>query len=290
MRSQFARVLGLVAAAIVVSQAAGAQTPSPIAISMAYKPPSGWYSSGSSFYVRDGDKVHTLAFVSVSPKTATDVETYAADRIAAEKQRGAEVADEGPVSACDGQPGHRWTVSSASTGVAMETHVLAALVTGGVATATYGHRQGVGDRRDALDAMLTLCPGPSPNPVPSGWTAPKTRLPVSSIDSPDATSTFVAAYRLIAPDRFEAFEREALPAGKVVVDRRDPCAGSTVHRVDVQIGGQIAEIAVAYIHRTAYRYVYTRPATHDADGGAERALTAFCRAWTPAADPSAAPT
>jgi hypothetical protein len=296
MRSRYARVFCLVVLSISLAQGAGAQTAAaPITISMTYKPPGGWYSTapagaGSSYYVRDGDKVHTLTFASVSPKAASEVEAYAAERIGAERQRGAEVADDGPVTACDGQPAHRWSVVSASTGVAMETHVLAAQVTGGLATATYGHRQGVGDRRDALDAMATLCPGPFPNPVPAGWTAPKTRLPVATLDSPDSTSTFVASFRPLAPDRFDAFERDAMPAGKVVADRHDPCgSAATVHRVDVQIGGQIAEIAVAYVHRTAYRYVYTRPAAHEADTGAERALTAFCRATSAIPAASSAP-
>ena len=294
MRSGFARVSCLVALTIALAQAAGAQTSAPITISMTYKPPTGWSSiapgvPGSSYYVRDGDKVHTISFVSISPKAASEVETYAAERIAAERQRGAEVADEGPIAACDGEPAHRWTVSSASTGVAMETHILVAQVTGGLATVTYGHRQGVGDRRDALDAMLTLCPGPFPNPVPAGWTAPKTRLQVSTLESPDATSTFIATYRPIAPERFEAFERDAMPTGKVVADRHDPCGGATVHRVDVQIGGQVAEISVAYVHRVAYRYVYTRPAAHEADPGAERALTAFCRATSAMPAASSAP-
>ena len=282
-------VAAFAAAGAVAGAQTAAQTPA-FSISMAFKPPAGWIATtGGGFYVRDGDKLHTLAFASVPPKVASDVETYAAERIAAERARGAEVVDDGPITACDGQPAHRWTVTSASSGVAMEAHVLAAVVTGGLATVTYGHRAGVGDRHDALDAMATLCPGPYPNPVPAGWTAPRTRLAVSTLDSPDATSTFVASYRLLSPERFDAFERESLPTGKVVADHRDPCSGSSVHRLDVQIGGQIAEIAVAYLHRTAYRYVYTRPAAHEADTGAERALTAFCRMWSPLGTASAPP-
>jgi hypothetical protein len=287
-------LLGLLVAAAAPPPAL-AQSSGGTTTSMAYHIPAGWsrqsiVSPANVFVIRDGDKIHTLAIQSVSPKTATEVEPYAASQIASERQRGAEVVDEGATTICDGQPAHRWTVRSASTGIAMETHILAAAITGGIATATYVHRQDVGDRKDALDAMTTLCPGPYPSPVPAGWTAPKNRTAaVGSIDSPDGTSTFVTAVRPMDPDKFPAYEREASPSGTVLADHRDPCSSGTVHRIDVQIGNQIAEVSVGFLHRFAYRYVYTRPATHEADPGAERALTAFCRPSAPVPAGSASP-
>lgn len=265
-------------------------------MSLAYHVPAGWSrssltSSLSTFTIRDGDKVHVLSIHAVPTKTATEVEPYAASQIELEKQHGAEVVDEGASTICDGQPAHRWTVRSASTGVAMETHVLAATITGGIATITYAHRQGIGDRKDALDAMATLCPGPFPSPVPAGWTPPKSRAGSTvSVESPDGTSTFVTTLRPMEPDKFPAYERDAAPSGTVLADHRDPCAGGTVHRVDVQIGNQIAEVSLGIVHHFAYRYVYTRPAAHEADTGAERALTAFCRPFAPVPTGSASPT
>ncbi|MDB5094177.1 MAG: hypothetical protein JWO85_2278 [Candidatus Eremiobacteraeota bacterium] len=301
----------LTLAAAMLPAASGAQSPTPApspsstatpaptggttSITLVYKAPPGWarvssVGPGTSYVVQDGDKVHTLTFAAVSPKLGTQVDAYAADRISAERQRGAEVVDEGSTTACEGEPAHRWTILSASTGVATETKVLATTVTGGIATATYTHRQGVGDRRDGLDAMGNLCPGPFPNPVPAGWTAPKARFGITlALDSPDATSTFVASYRVMAADRFEVFERDALPKGTVVADRREPCGAGQMHRVDVKIGGQIAEITTTYLHGAGYRYVYTRPASHDADAGAERALSAFCRGASPLSNPASAP-
>jgi hypothetical protein len=129
--------------------------------------------------------------------------------------------------------------------------------------------------------MTNICPAPVANAVPAGWAAPRVRFAPSmqSLESPDGTSTFVSSFRTSGPDRFDAFERDAIPHGTVLVDRREPCGSSTtVRRVDVQIGGQISEIAVALVHGTAYKYVYTRPVGHDVDAGADRALTAFCRA------------
>jgi hypothetical protein len=288
------RALAVVAALIVALPLGGsAQTPPPQAVSLAFKGPAGWIHASiasSSFYIRDGDKLHTLTFGAVSPKLGTDVETYAGEQMAAERLRGAEIVDEGATTICEGVPGHRWTVRTASTGTPMEAHILAVAVTGGVGTATYSHKQGVGDRRDALEAMNNLCPGPFPNPVPAGWTAPKVRTGITlTSDSPDSTSTFIASYRMISADRFDAFERDSLPGGKIVSDHRDPCGTATVHRIDAQVGNQIAEVAIAYLHNSAYRYVYTRPAAHEADGSAERTLTAFCRANSPIPAGTSAP-
>lgn len=271
-------------------------TARPVAVSLAYHMPPGWrpasgVPSSSTYVIRDGDKVHLLTVRTVPPKTATDVEAYAASEIDRSKQHGAEVVDEGATTVCDGTAAHRWTVRDADGGLPMVMHVLAAAVTGGVATMTYAHRQDVGDRKDGLDAMQTLCPGPYPSPVPVGWTAPKTATatPIARLESPDGTSSFLTAYRLMDADKFPAYEREGAPSGTVLADHRDPCAGGTVHRVDVQVGNQISEVALAYMHHVAYRYVYTRPATHDADAGAERALTSFCRPFSPVASPSNAP-
>jgi hypothetical protein len=281
-----------------VPATAQAVPPGATAISMLYKPPATWgrmapsATAASVYVVRDGDKVHTLIFQTVSPKTAGDPETYAADQIAAQKTKGAEITDEGATTVCEGQAAHRWSMLTASSGTAVRMHVLAVMVTGGVATAIYTHREDVGDRRDALDAMETLCPGPIPSPVPAGWTAPKSRVPsggTGSLDSPDATSTFVTTYRPIKAEDFGTFEHGAVPSGAVLADHRDPCGTGTVHRVDVQVGGQIAEVSVAYLHHGAYKYVYTRPAAHEADAGAERALTAFCRALSPVSAASATP-
>jgi hypothetical protein len=292
--------LGLLVFSSLTPSPVSAQTAPPggATISIVYKVPPGWsrltstsVAPSSVFTIRDGDKVHSLVITSISPKTATDPETYAADEIVKQKAKGAEVTDEGTMTVCEGQPAHRWTVVSASTGTAIQMHFLATAVTGGVAAIVYSHRQDVGDRRDGLDAMETLCPGPFPSPVPAGWTAPKSRAPssIASLDSPDATSTFVTTYRLIKAEAFSSFEHDATPNGKVLADHRDPCGTGTVHRVDVQVGGQIAEVSVAYLHHTAYKYVYTRPATHEADTGAERALTAFCRSATPVPAGSAVP-
>lgn len=273
-----------------------AQSSSAAAMTLAYRVPTGWSrstvsASQSSYTIRDGDKVHVLSIQAVPIKSATEVEPYAASQIELEKQHGAEVVDEGASTICDGQPAHRWTVRSASTGVAMETHVLAATITGGIATISYAHRQGIGDRKDALDAMATLCPGPYPSPVPAGWTPPKSRAGVTvTVESPDGTSTFVTAVRPMDPQRFTAYERDSAPSGTVLADHRDPCSSGTVHRVDVQVGNQIAEVSVGLVHHFAYRYVYTRPASHDADAGAERALTAFCRPFSPVPAGSASPT
>jgi hypothetical protein len=304
MQRRAFNVLALVFVAAWLPLASTAQTPAPSAspsaspspsapvsrsITMTYKGPAGWsrstaLSTGTTYFIQDGDKLHSLAFSPVPPMTASDVETYATQRIEAERKRGAEIVDEGATTICDGEPAHRWTVRSASTGVAMEMHVLATTVTGGVATATYSHKQGIGDRRDGLEAMANLCPGPFPNPVPAGWTGPKVRIPgtVQTLDSPDSTSTFITTYRVMTPDRYDAFEKDAIPtAGTVVSDKRESCGTGSVHRVTVQLGGQITEVAVSFLHGTAYKYVYTRPAAHEADTAVERALTAFCRGTGP---------
>lgn len=284
---------GLLAAA--AAQPVLAQSSSAPVMSLAYHIPSGWSrasmtASVSSFSIRDGDKVHVISIQAVPIKTATEVEPYAASQIELEKQHGAEVVDEGASTICEGQPAHRWTVRSASTGVAMETHVLAATITGGIATIRYAHQMGIGDRKDALDAMSTLCPGPYPSPVPAGWTPPKSRTGGTvSVESPDGTSTFVTAMRPMEPERFAAYDRDAAPSGTVLADHRDPCSTGTVHRIDVQIGNQISEVSVGLVHHFAYRYVYTRPASHEPDTGAERALTAFCRPFSPVPAGSASP-
>ena len=86
----------------------------------------------------------------------------------------------------------------------------------------------------------------------------------------------------MSADRFDAYEKDAIPtAGTVVSDKREGCGTGSVHRVSVQLGGQIAEVAVAFLHGTAYKYIYTRPAAHEADPAAERTLTAFCRGTGP---------
>ena len=267
-----------------------------VSVSYAFKIPPGWSrnataSGRTSYVIRDGDKVHLLSITATTK--STDVEAFTAELIGVEKARGAEIIDEGATTICDGEPAHRWTMHSATTGIATEAHFLSVLVTGGIATAIYTHRQDVGDRRDGLDAMATLCPGPFSNPVPAGWTAPKSRIPggiSTPLDSPDATSTFLASYRpLGTTTTIESFEKQNTPSGTVLADRREPCGTGIVHRMDVQVANQVAEISVALVHGFAYRYVYTRPVTHEPDAGAERALTAFCRPSTPLTAASSAP-
>ena len=293
MQTGSPRVAALAAALVLSLPAfAAAQT----TVSYAYKVPPGWTRSApvagrSTYVVRDGDKVHLLSIGATTK--SSDVEAYTAEQIAIEKARGAEIIDEGATTLCDGEPAHRWTMHSASTGVATETHFMSVTVTGGIATMIYTHRQDVGDRRDGLEAMTTLCPGPFSNPVPAGWTPPKSRLPgglATSLDSPDATSTFIASYRpLGATTTLDTFEKQNPPSGIVLADRREPCGTGTVHRIDVQVANQIAEISVALVHGFAYRYVYTRPSAHEPDAGAERALTAFCRSSVPLTGASPAP-
>ncbi|HEY4441893.1 MAG TPA: hypothetical protein VGN14_15635 [Candidatus Elarobacter sp.] len=264
---------------------------------MTTRPPAGWRTAfgPGSYTISDGTgKNHALVFSTAGFTAGTDVEAYAATRIAAERQKGAEVSDGGPTTACDGQPAHRWTIVSASTGTTMETKVLAEVVTGGLATAAYSHPQGVGDRRDALDAMESLCPGPFGNIVPAGWPAPKSamtlRMPFASLESPDGTSTFIESNRHLATsDLYAAFEQSALPKGTVVTQRTEACGSGQVKLTDVRVGNQIAQVATAFLHHFAYRYVYTRPAEHEIDPGAERALTAFCRSASPFASPGSAP-
>jgi len=259
-------------------------------VSFLFHPPLGWRRATlpplNTFSIADGTKVHVLGFV--SPRTsATDLDGFVAETMADERKRGADIVDEGPTTVCDGMPAHRWTMHNANTGTAMVTHFLSAAVTGGFATAMYTHAVDVGDRKDGLDAMATLCPGPVANPVPVGWAGrPKTRFPTApslseTLESPDDTSTFVAQFRMITENYFAGFERDAIPQGVVVSDQHEPCGTGNVHVVDVRVDQQIVEVAVAYLHDVAYKYVYTRPATHDPDAGAERALTAFCRALGP---------
>jgi hypothetical protein len=278
------------AACVLAPLGAVAQT---VAVSMTFTVPRGWQQStgilpGHVYFVRDGDKVHSLVVRSL-PKTY-DAQTYSAEQMDAERARGADVIDEGTVQVCDGEAAHRWTVHSASTGTSVESHFLTVPVTGGVAVVSYTHQLGVGDRRDALDAMTSVCPGPFPNPVPAGWSAPRNRYAATlAVESPDATSTFIASYSVLGAARFDAFERANAPRGTILADRREPCGDASVHRLDVQLGGQIAEAALAFLHGTAYRYVYTRPAKHDPDRAAERALTAFCRANAPLPSSSSEP-
>jgi hypothetical protein len=285
-------VLALAAAAAAGRPvAASAQTP---AVSMTFKVPAGWsqaagLSPGQVYFLRAGDELHTLIVRTLPPNTF-DVHAYAAEQMDIELARGAEVVDEGATQICDGEPAHRWTVRSASTGILTETHFLTALVTGGVAIVSYAHQGAVGARRDALEAMANACPGPAPNPVPAGWPAAKNRYGTTlTAESPDGTSTFIASYRVLGTSRFDLFERENMPRGDVLADRREPCAGAAVHRVDVQVRGQIAEVAIGLLHGIAYRYAYTRPAKHDADPAAERALTAFCRSGPPLTPGSSEP-
>jgi hypothetical protein len=279
--------LGVAAAVVACAMApAGARAQSAAAVSMTFKVPAGWSQAaglapGEVYFLRVGDTLHTLIVRSLPPKTS-DVHAYAAEQMDIEQSRGAEVLDEGATQICDGEPAHRWTVRSASTGILTETHFLTALVTGGVAIVSYAHQGGVGDRRDALDAMTNVCPGPVANPVPAGWPAAKNRYGTTlTAESPDGTSTFIASYRVLGTSRYDVFERDNMPRGDVLADHVEPCAGAAVRRIDVQVRGQIAEVALGLLHGIAYRYAYTRPAKHAADPAAERALTAFCRAGPP---------
>ena len=286
-------------AAIIVPLGASAQVPTPpggafivqtsTGISLLFRPPANWTSAQGrvpTFSRRDGDAIHMIV---VGPVTDADIDSAALKRITQAKQRGATVVDEGITTICDGQPARQWTATSVNTGTPLQLHQLATHVRGGVAVATYGHPESVKPRADALAALQTLCAGPIITPVPFGWTAPKTSYPGAAVTSPDESSTFLGTAAPIASDKVATYEREHTMQGTVLTDRTEPCGDTSVRRLDIRNGDQIAETAMAYLDGILYRYVYTRPASRDVDASAERDLTAFCRAPSPSASPSPPP-
>ena len=259
-------------------------------VSVLFQGPRGWsrrqVGPRTVFAIADGPVVHMLTVTPLSPREGTDLDTVVASEVARARGLGETVVDEGPTTVCEGTPAHRWSSTGASTGVAIITRHVVVDVSGGLAEALYTHPAAAGDRKDALDAMNDVCPGAVMAPVVTGW-AYVTRSALAAapreatLISPDRTSTFTTFSGPLSAAGFELLARNAASGGHVIADRTEPCVTATVRRIDEQIGAQIAEVSVAYVRHIAYKYVYTRPAAHDADAEAERALTSFCRPALP---------
>ena len=258
---------------------------------MMYHGPPQWRVARSGalstyYYVDPPNKVHSIVVTSVT--SDGDIETYTATQIAAFQARGETVEDQGVSTSCDGQPARRFIVRGIGVGnVAMVTHYLVTRIYGGIAMASYAHVASVGDRQDGIDGLAAVCPGPAPERPPLGWAQVKGAAPGGEINSvsPDSTSTFTLLQRPLKETAIAAFENSHAIAGTTLATSSEPCLTTTVKRTSVQAGNQIAEMATAYLHGIEYFATYTRPAAHELDAAADRALTEFCRPI----DPSAAP-
>lgn len=186
------------------------------------------------------------------------------------------ITDEGRTTVC-GQPAYHWTATNANARFPSTQHDELVQTSVGLVHASYSRPSGVPDRPDALDAIAHVCPPPLPNPAIAGWTS----SPVSTgevLTSPDGHATFDADYFPVDEARFTTNAGKLIPPGTTGDEGTHPCGSGTVHRVDVTNGAHTLEVALVYLNRVAYKYVYTRPAGSPSDPAAERALTAVCTA------------
>jgi hypothetical protein len=225
------------------------------------------------------DPTHPMQFIRV---TATadqrDVEAYAVDMMMLERGGGAEIADEGATTACDGQPAHRWTARGpASDGSRLVEHALVTRVTDGIGLVQYVHPQDVPARSDALAALTSLCPAPFALPRIDGWTGyPTTPIGIVSLKSPDGTSSFYGSYRRLARARFPStFHND--PRATVTKSWNETCTNGELIHTDQTRDAKTYEVVWGYVRGYAYVLTYERLTARAAEPAAEAALSAICR-------------